>query len=498
MSQTPDVMELLAQAVAPYLGRNGPVMRASGTPISPYLYEHGGLFGVCGADPVLINALVGPMGYEAKIPWVGTKYDTPLAHYLTSIASTGYTQSTLCGDCGTPSFKRCTLTTCFGRICQATEEMNIDSIGVYANPGIPQLALYGAITDPSGNVLVGQGQPVTNMFTLQLVGAAYNLRRQLGVEKWNGNPTGNTGGRQFMTGFDLLINTGHNDVPSGLACPGLDSIIKNYGNNIVGAAGSPSILSYIAAVIRSIKYRISTAGFDDAAAIIDIVMHPTQWDCVAAAAACEYGLTCNSWTASGLREMTNDALAVADIRDAMMAGMYLKIDGKQYPVTLDNGIPVTNRPYGSETKRCSTIYIIPRQVPGIPAVTDSPGNGYTCWGEYQDFTQTAGDVLAWFRRTFGASLVDVTDGGRYIVAPTTSGGLCFDARVVTKPRVRLLTPQFAGRVTNVCCIPLGTYPDVSGSGGVYEVDGGASTSPIPYLYGDCWPTHIGSTPPRPQ
>jgi hypothetical protein len=62
---------------------------------------------------------------------------------------------------------------------------------------------------------------------------------------------------------------------------------------------------------------------------------------------------------------------------------------------------------------------------------------------------------------------------------------------MTKPRVRMLMPQLAGRLTNVCCVPIGTYPDVTGSGGIYEVGGGATTTPPNYLYGDCWPTHVG-------
>jgi hypothetical protein len=56
-------------------------------------------------------------------------------------------------------------------------------------------------------------------------------------------------------------------------------------------------------------------------------------------------------------------------------------------------------------------------------------------------------------------------------------------------------PQLSGRITNVCCIPAfgpEQYPDASGSGGVYEVDGGVTTSPEEYLYGECWPTHVGA------
>jgi len=485
--QQQDVMAALAQAIAPHLGA---VAKASGTPITTYLYEEGGLFGSCKNDPVLINALVGPHGYMGKMQWVGTVNENPITESLTSIASSTYDQSTMCYDCGKPTIKRCAQTTCFGRICQQTQEMVFDEIGVRANRNVPTLAFYGNLTDPSGNILIAQGQPVTNMFTLQAAAAGYNLRRQVGVDIWTGNPAGNAGGRWFMTGFDLLINTGKVDALTGFACNALDSIIRNYGNAVVGATGSPSIVAQVSAIVRSILYRIQTAGFDSSTAQIDIVMHPTLWDCVADAWACEYGLTCQS--TSTTTTMENNSLALAELRDEFKNGLFLRIDGENYPVTLDNGITVTNLPHGNVTKRCSSIYVITRVLPGAPQVTDSPGGGIITWGEYQDMQASGGDVIAWFRNTFGASIVDVTDGGRFAVAPTTSGGFCFDVRVLTKPRVRMTMPHLAGRVTNVCCVPLGTYPDASGSGGIYEVDGGVSFTPPNYLYGDCWPTHVGT------
>jgi len=478
----------LVQAFADALIKSGAIGKASGTPVSTYAYSEGGLFGSCKQDPVLINALVSPMGYEAKLQFQGTETENPIVQSLSYIGSTTYAQASSCADCGKPEIKRCAQTACFGRICQQTDEVLFDELGVMANNNVNQLSLYGNITDPAGNVLVRQGEPVTNMFTLHSMAAAYNLRRRIGQLLWSGNPASNAGGYAEFPGFDLLINTGKSDALTGISCDALDSVVESYGNAVVGAAGSASIVAAVSGLVRSIAYRIDRAGFSLEGSVIDIVMHPTLWDCVADAWACEYGLQCTS-APSGT--MQNDALAVSALRDQFIEGMYLTIDGRRYPVTLDNGITVTNRPYGNETKRCSTIYVITRSIPGGPPVPDSPGGGIVTYGEYQDMQATAGDVMQWFERMFGARPVSVTDGGRFAVAPTTHGGYCFDARVLSKPRIRMLMPWTSGRLTNVCCVPVGTYPDVSGSGGAYEVDGGASTSPPNYLYGDCWPTHVG-------
>ena len=464
----------------------GGVAKASGTPITTYMYSEGGLFGSSKQDPVLINAIVGPAGYESKLQFVGTRSENPIVQSLTYIGSSGYSQSTTCYDCGKPEIKRCAQTACFGRICQQTNEVLYDELGLMANNNVNQLALYGNITDPAGNILIGQGQPITDMFTLNLIAAAYNLRREIGEMIWTGNPASNAGGYAEFTGFDLLINTGHQDALTGFDCDGLDSYVASFGNAIVGAAGV-DIVAAVTGMIRSLRYRISAAGFALPGTVIDIVMHPDLWDCVADSWACNYGIDC----AHGAT-VTNDALAVANLRDRFVADMYLPVDGLRYPVTLDNGISVTNGSSGNTPIRCSTIYAITRVVPGAPPIPDSPGNGVVTYGEYQDFNATAGNVMNWFNSQFGNTPVSVTDGGRFAIAPTTSGGWCFDARILTKPRLRMIMPWTSGRLTNVCCTSAGTYPDPTGSGLTYEVGGGTSFVPENYLYGDCWPTHVGN------
>ncbi len=462
----------------------GPVTRAAATPTgTPGLYADGGLFGTCDADGTLINAMVGPFGYGGSLRWVGTNLENEIVDAITRISSSTYAQTNDCADCGVPTIQKCAQSTCFGRICQGIPTEAIDRLGLRANVNVPDKALYGNITDPFGGIIIRQGEQITNLFALNVKAAAYNLRRRVGTLLWSGNPANNAGGYEEFTGFDLLINTGKTDTRSGLACDALDSVIVNYGSNVVGAAGSPNIVSSISGVMRSIRYRLMTSGLNEDAAVIEIVMHPTLWDCVASAWACDYGLQCNSFTQANLNNTNNDALAVAELRDKFIRERRLPIDGREYAVILDNGITVTNTPVGNETARCSSIYVITKSVPGVPAGSASPGGGIITWGEYQDFNVTTRSVQQMLQNV----PFRVTDGGRFIVTQDWSNGLCYDVKTLVKPRLRMSMPQFAGRVTNVCCLPIGTYPDVTGSGGTYEVDGGPSTSATAYLYGDCWP-----------
>ena len=66
--ETQDVLSGLAKALSPYLDGT----KAAGTPAqTAYLYACGGLFGRCDGPSTLINAMVGPIGVESVLDWVG-------------------------------------------------------------------------------------------------------------------------------------------------------------------------------------------------------------------------------------------------------------------------------------------------------------------------------------------------------------------------------------------------------------------------------------------
>lgn len=461
------------------VGENGQLMvadssaiRATGTPsgLAP-IYGAGGLFGVPGVDPTLINACVGPMGVEAILNWYGTDIESPMFDALTYVGSSGYTQTGMCSDCGKPTFKECVQSACLGRICQMTNEHAFDQLGMRMNEGVPTMTMFGAITDPSGRVLLAQGQRITDRFTLDLIGAAYNLRHRVGQLMWTGNPSSNAGGAWQFEGLALIVNTGKFDKMTYILCPALDSYLMNYGSNIVGVAGSPSIVRYFAGGTRTIKYRIMGGQFSTFQHYI--VMHPIHWDVICDAWACEYGLVCPNTNASAATR--NDATAIADFRDKMKASMRIKIDGIEYQVVLDNMIPLTTGSYGNQTVFYGDIYGLTTHVDGMEVL----------YGEFQNMEQTTRETLAWFRQMFGAQPISVTDGGRFAHAPTTSGGFCFDGRILTKPRIIYRMPWTCWRLQNVGAIPTGFYPDVTGSGGLYEKDGGTCSKPYLGMYGNC-------------
>lgn len=444
-----------------------PSVRATGTPggTSP-MYGYGGLFGICDADPTVINAMVGPVGIESIFTWRGSDVQHPLFESLVYIGSSGGTQASKCADCGTPSFKQCTQTYTWGRRCQMTNEHALDDIGLRANTQVPRVSLFGNITDAMGNVLLAQGQQITDMFTLELAGVAYNLRNWINWNLWHGNPANNAGGVMQPVGIPLIVNTNKVDSRNGMACESLDSAVLP-GNFIIGAAGAPNLHDRLASMLRAVRYRISGMGKNPEGAGHVFIVSQWHWDCIARQLACEYGLICNNATDR------NDALALREIYDRIKDTKQIPVDGEWWPVHVDNTMPKTDVSVGNDAGVRADIYLLTLGLEGETLF----------WGEYQDFNTTVGKVMAWFRSMFGSVPVSITDGGRFAWAPTTSGGFCFDARVLNKHRLVCLMPQLQARLTNVTCVPSYMYPDYTGSGKTYELTEGVSEKPYLSLYG---------------
>jgi len=444
--------------------------KASGTPSeTAYIYEQGGLFGNCSGPATLINALVAPIGFESVLQWLGTNTEKEFVEAWTSIGESGTEQTTSCGDCASPTLSVCSQHYCFGRFCRQTQELQFDRLGMRANENVPTKVLFGDITNADGSVLMRQGEVITDGFVLQTKSAAYLSRLKLSQMLWNGNSLNNNGRiYQEFNGFDRIINTGKVDDRTQIACNGLDSFLLDYGNNNPQSDGALAITNYFRRIKNQLQLRTDKAGLDWNSATMHIVMTQNAWDCVSRAYACG-GIDLCSVSGNNTR-ITQDAGQARDRHEQFLSRMSLPIDGRWYPVTIDNQIVEQT---GQANGICSDIYFI---------VTEVNGETVT-FGQYQDFNQTYGSIRNELVSMFGSDDIAITDNGRFALVRDNSRG-CFDVQMYVKPRIVSKTPFLLGRLQNVCCNVLGQpFPDPSGSGRTYEVGGGRTTSPIPTLYG---------------
>lgn len=466
------MLQALAKAISPYVsGKSGGYaegMKADGTPIGSYLYENGGLFGRCDGSSTLINALVGPIGFERVLEWVGTNTEREFVDAWTDIVITSGEQSAVCGDCQTASMRACAQFYCFGRFCRQSEELQFDRLGLRANSGVPIKNLFGSITAADGTVLVPQGSAITDDFYTQSAMVGYAIRLRNAQLLWQGNSANNTGAYQEYNGFQVIVNTGKFDAYTQAYCDALDSFLLNFANNAPAADGTYAIRSWFHRMVNQFRIRADRAGLDWDTSQMYIVMTPNLWDCIARVYACAGVDLC---TLTGNNRTVVNADQAQSRYEQYLNSMALPIDGRMYPVVLDSQIPETT---GQANGICSDIYFITTQLSGRTIT----------YGNYQNFNQTYGRVRNELVSMFGSDDIALTDNGRFALVRSNSRG-CFDVQAYTKPRIVAEMPQLLGRIRNVCCNVTGEpFPDVTGSGRVYEKGGGRSTTPPPTLYGN--------------
>lgn len=461
-----DVLQALAQALGPHLGEG---FKASGTPTNAPIYGTAGLFGRCDGPATLINAMVGPSGFEKELTWVGTNTEREFIDVLVATSSTGSEQTTACGDCPTVNLTACAQLYCFGRFCKQTKELQFDKIGLRSNANVPTKALFGNITDSVGNVLISQGENITDEFMLQSKLVGYHLALKNNTMLWNGNPQNNDGCYQEYKGFELIINTGKFDQYTELDCDGIDSFLLNFGFNNPASDGTYAIVSWFERMVQQFTRRANGAGFNWQTSTMHIVMTSNMWNCVARAYSCAGIELC---TLTGNNRMNISADQARDRREEFESRMALPILGRWYPISLDDLIPETP---GQANGICSDIYFITTDISGETVV----------FGQYQDFNETYGATQDELKALFETDDIAIIDNGRFAIVRDNTRG-CFDIQIVTKPRLVSTMPWLSGRLQNVCCNVLGEpFPDVTGSGRVYEKTGGRTTTPIPTLYDDC-------------
>ena len=458
----PTVMEQLAKELIKF------GMKADGTPsTSPDIYAENGLFGRCDGNMTLVNAMVGPVGFEGMLNWRGTDTQREMTDALVEVSESGTEQTAACGNCKTASLKAAAQQYFFGRFCRQSEELQFDNLGLRANSSIPIKNLFGSITDAMGNEVYAMNSEITDEFAIQTRLAGYFLALKNAQMLWTGNPANNDGAYQEYKGLELIVNTGKYDVYTQDLSPALDSFLMDYGSNAVTGQGTYAIQNWFRRVMLQFSTRAAGAGLDWNTATCYIVMHPNNWEGIAKRYAID-GMDLAGDLPEGGR-LNIDASLVRDRHEEYLSRQALPINGRWYPVVLDSQLPQS---HGQANGSVSDIYFLTTEINGMEIL----------YGEYQDFDMTFGRIHNELSGMFGGSDIVITDNGRFAVIKSESRG-CFDVQTLVKPRLVAIMPWLCARIQNVANSVLQSpLPDVSGSGGIYEQGGGRTSIPMAMLY----------------
>lgn len=480
MNPSSQIIDALAEALAPKLGIKYKHSSPSGTPSTPYYTGPGGLFGVDGLERDLISTRVQPVGMASMLPVRPTNRINPLFPYLTGFLDvTGTNPNGVCDDAQIAGpGKSCIQTAQFGRYSFMTRNMEVNRVGQQQDRG--EFQDLRLLNDPILTDLGSMMQPGTPtnpslaremLMRFMEVGIAY--QNKLSRQIWLGNPTNNSAGEGYreFPGLDILIGTDKVDALTNTNCPSLDSLIENFAYKKIDENGD-NVVQWVTYIMRFLRNNADRMGFGLTEWVIamreSLFYELTAvWPCAYLTSRCEFR------TADGTiiqNVSANDQIA---FRDAMRAGQYLTIDGRAIRVVFDDGIvEESNTDSARVTSGCfaSDIYFLPLTVRG--------GFSVLYWEHlnYMDGPMQAiqdGNLSSYFW----------TDAGRFLwhAKPPTNWCVQFISKI--EPRIILLTPHLAARLQNVQYCPL-LHNREPYNDDPYFVDGGVTARTAPTRYAD--------------
>lgn len=453
---------------------------ATGTAQGPYLHGPGGIFGMRGLSREVISTFTQITGSLAEIlPIKSSNEVQPLAAYITGfVRSDTQNPNGICDDPEEAGvMKTCIQTTIFGRKAFKSREFNVTQIGKVLNRGefMDLTVLNGPLVNQMGGLMrdfMGlQGQTAIlggQEVVARMVEMAVAFQRWFCPTVYTGNPANSTAGggyKEFM-GLDLLIGTNKIDAQTGAACPSLYSDIKSFSYRNISSTTDPTIHRTLSTMMYILETRARQNNLGPVT--FALVMRSQLFFELTNIWPLQYNTSDGSLTPAGL---DNVFLENVRMRDDMRTNEYLIINSKKYRVILDDCIPEENNSNNATIPLggfASDIYIVP--------LTARGGTVQTLFWEYFSYTEHVLPQLRSLPTWFWS------DGGFFLWSMGAPKNYCIDFLAETQPRLRLLTPQLAGRLTDVAYVPLQHINDPLPSS-AYHVNGGVvsgRTAPSPF------------------
>ena len=445
----------------------------SSTPTSIYGHGPGGLFSTPGLSRPLFSAMVLPRtGLQARLPSRPTTEVNPIFGIITGVtASSGDNPTGVCDDppiSGT--VKLCNHSFVLGRYSRMSRVFDLDRAGKVTNRGeFLDFQVFGNSMQAAGdnpNVPTIPGFNAQQIAQNEVSKALFELgvawSRDFAKQVYTGAPSNNTsgGGYREFYGLETLINTGYRDAETGQACPAADSIVRSFGGVQI-TANAAGLVRNVTNIYRNLKFLAARSGLD-----------PVKWS-ITMNFSMFYEITeiwpvvYLTYRALAIQTGSTNFVSATDIekmRDEMRgdlydySGQFLLIDGQRVPVVLDDAIPETENGDGTFT---SELFFVPETVLGAQPVT---------YMEYFNY-DTPNGALEMAKIFAPGDTYYTTDNGRFLWHKKPPTNFCVQLLVKTEPRLILLTPYLAARLTNIKYSPV-QHERSPFTDSAYFVDGG--------------------------
>lgn len=409
----------------------------------------------------VITAHIRAKGVSSILPKFASNDENPRYGILTGYTdSEGAEPENACDDAPAGFVKGCTLTARFGMTRRDTQTVEFDKVMRRLHRGdFMDLNLRGRVlglTDlvPSG---LNESEILNIILMSEMVTAGVGAERKLVKEIWQGS----WGVSTEFPGLDSQIATGHVDADENVACPAVDSDVKDFAYDDIEGSGR-SIVDYMSMMEWYLFFNANRMGLDPVTWVI--VLRPELWQVLTEVWPCQYNTNrCSSaMIGANSRTVIDGRENIAD-RDSMRSGMNIEINGRVYPVVVDDGIYEANNINDGNlnpAEYASSIYFLPLSITGNFPVT------YIEHIDYRDPIANRNVALLRGTNDFW------TDGGVWSWAAEYQKW-CFKLALKTEQRIILRTPQLAGKIQNVKYAPL-QHLRSSDPTSPYWADGGLS------------------------
>ena len=431
-------------------------------------FAEGGLFADPCLDRAVINATLLPMNSVANsIPVRPSNFELTRWAYLTNNglnALIGNRPNNPCDPSPTYEDDEACYAECRkGRTSTQTKTGELDALIRLACRGVQDDLFF--LGDTRGvSAIAGlstlQNGDIVRMGALrramQKSGQAlqFDIMRQL----WLGDPANNTAGGGFKEFHGLLAQIADDyDTPanhpglSGDNCEKLNSCVLDFDDNCIG--GGAAIYPYLQAMEAEAFAKAQMMGFSS----VDWrwVMHRRHWEELVKVLPCEH--ISDSCVAPTVQPGPGGTLAPIQVnvqadgqvafRQEMQRSMTISVNGRIYPVLLDDSLPLVSNG-GTPAQYTGSIFFIPWSVNGTQ----------TLYWEHADYS-----VFSEILSPLPGSLMDMlgwSDSGRFHHT-VRFNGRCLEVDTKVELCLVFKAPHLASRLDNVVACPIGcvSFPD---------------------------------------
>jgi len=310
----------------------------------------------------------------------------------------------------------------------------------------------GGSAFPDG-MIVNERNILNSTYDKAMFELAATFQRDMAPMYFSGNPQANQGVFRPFKGLASIINTGYVDAVSGKPCPAADSLVVSAKDVLGVDKVCENAAGFVNLVTQLVDHSKQTA-YDMGLGIIDGVFIGPSWmrNCIIRMWVCGYGGCSCCGEAMGVaslggQQMTTMTSEATQMRDEMMSGSYIVVDGMEIPWIVDDSD--TYSKYNPATGvRTGRLFFTPMTVMNgaIPIF-------------YQQYRPWNTEELMRVMRNWSPDGYFDPQGspnGAWLLFKKPPQNLCLQIAGVTKRRLSHHAPFLAWQMTDIeCCTYVG-------------------------------------------